>query len=117
VSSFRHRCAGLEQRIGLDKGEGFRVYIRDVRKSQPKHPNKLRECRVAAVLSREQLAALTTRAAEQDPILFAPISPRSLERLERGEVRPHPSTARTLAHVLLQEVADLFASGTSNSSP
>ena len=74
-------------------------------------PNGVRRRREEALLTRGQLAELSTRAVETDPILYAAISVRSLERLERGEVQPRSRTAVTVAYVLGRSVSDLFPEG------
>lgn len=67
-------------------------------------PNKLREARQDAFLTREELAE---RASAPDQ----PVNARSLERLERGEVRPRPATARALAQFFGIEPKLLFPMG------
>ncbi len=78
------------------------------------HPNELRARRYDKSFSRVQLAALTERAAAEDPVLYGSVSARSLERLERGEVRPQARSAQALAKVLETSVPELFPFGVSD---
>jgi len=78
------------------------------------YPNELRTRRHEASISRAQLAELTKRVAEEDPVFYTAVSARSLERLERGEVRPQAKTAHALAKALERSVADLFPHGISD---
>ena len=85
-----------------------------VAEGAPPHPNELRARRHDKSYSRVQLAALTERAAAEDPLLFGAVSARSLERLERGEVRPQAKGAHALAKALECSVPELFPCGLSD---
>jgi transcriptional regulator with XRE-family HTH domain len=71
---------------------------------EQRYPNELRKARQDAFLTREELAE---RASSPDQL----VNPRSLERLERGEVRPRPSTARALAQFFGLDPKVLFPLG------
>lgn len=46
--------------------------------------------------------------------MYGAVSARSLERLERGEVRPQAKNAHALANALDASVAELFPNGVSD---
>jgi transcriptional regulator with XRE-family HTH domain len=85
-----------------------------VAEGAPLYPNELRNRRHEVSLSRAQLAALTERAAAEDSVLYGSVSARSLERLERGEVRPQARSAQALAKALGTPVPELFPLGVSD---
>lgn len=78
------------------------------------YPNKLRELRLAAFLTRLQLAAKTALLAEGEPNAYNAVSARSLERLERGETKPRIKTAAALSKVLERNPWDVFPLGPDN---
>lgn len=75
------------------------------------YPNGIREGRTLRLITRERLADLTAELAVTEPKLFASISARSLERLERGETRPRLRVAAALAKALDIDPATLFPHG------
>ena len=78
--------------------------------SEP-YPNKLRERRLAAFLTRAQLADKTAKLAEAESEAYNSVSARSLERLERGETKPRIKTAASLAKALEVSPQELFPLG------
>ena len=79
--------------------------------SAPPYPNRVREFRVAAFLSREALHERTSVLEQEDKASYAAISARTLERLERGETRPRIRTAAAIAKVLGISPTELFPLG------
>ena len=75
------------------------------------YPNGLREARVAALLTRRQLAERCAILAAGSPDNFVPVTVRGLENLERGVNRPRIRTAATLAKALEVNHTHLFPGG------
>lgn len=61
---------------------------------RPPSPLALREARERAELSQERLAA------------YAWVSPRTIHRIERGLVSPHPTTRHSIRAVLAKRLRD-----------
>lgn len=74
-------------------------------------PNKLREARENASLTRKRLAALCARLADEDAVRYTAVGQSTIQHLERGLAQPRASTAATLAVVLESSVAELFPQG------
>lgn len=74
-------------------------------------PNRIRELRLAASMTRERLAAATAALAAEDPVAYSSVTARSLEALEQGRTRPRVRTAAALAKALGSEAADVFPHG------
>lgn len=74
-------------------------------------PNRLRETRENASLTRRRLAALCARVADEDAVRYTAVGQSTIQHLERGLAQPRASTAATLAIVLETSVTDLFPHG------
>ncbi|HEY3782382.1 MAG TPA: helix-turn-helix transcriptional regulator [Fimbriimonadaceae bacterium] len=75
------------------------------------YPNKLRDHREGANLTRRQLSALCTRLADQDNVLHTGVSIPTIQKLERGLAQPRSSTARTISEALKADVQAVFTAG------
>jgi hypothetical protein len=61
--------------------------------AEDKFPNNLLVDRKRSFLTRVGLAALTQELAEVDPVRYAKVSARTLEKIENGKCLPRPRTA------------------------
>ena len=75
------------------------------------YPNRVRELRLAAFMTRDQLAAGTAALAAEDAAAFASVTARSLEALEQGRTRPRLRTAAAIAKALEADAAHVFPHG------
>lgn len=75
------------------------------------YPNKLRELRLAAFLTRQQLADKTAVLAELEPSSYSSVPARRFERLERGEMRPRIRSAAAIAKALEMDPTEVFPLG------
>ena len=73
--------------------------------------NRLRELRLAAFLTKTQLADLTLSLAVDDPATYSKVSARTLDYLERGESRPRIKVAKSLARALNLDAIEVFPLG------
>lgn len=75
------------------------------------YPNRLRELRLAAFLTRQQLADKTVVLAEEEPNSYSAVPVRRFERLERGEMRPRIRSAAAIAKALEMDPTEVFPLG------
>lgn len=76
-----------------------------------RYPNRLREFRERALLTRVEFAKKSELLAAGDPHTHRFISHETLRNLEGGFTRPRLSTARTIAAVLGVPAELLFPAG------
>jgi transcriptional regulator with XRE-family HTH domain len=74
-------------------------------------PNKLREFRETAGLTREGLKGLCDNLGQNDPLRYKSISLTTLRNLELGQNRPKIRTANTISKAIEQSVSVLFPLG------
>ncbi len=74
-------------------------------------PNKLRETREAAGLTREGLKGICDNLGQSDPLRYKSISLTTLRNLELSQNKPKIRTANTISKALEQPVATLFPLG------
>lgn len=79
--------------------------------TEPPFPNRLRELRLRALVTREELAARTKKLEDENPAAYGAVSARSLERIEAGGSRPRLRVAAALAAAIGAEPSDLFPHG------
>ncbi len=79
--------------------------------SNPPWPNRLREYRDAAYITRAQLSLKCSRLAEQDETRFVPVSLGAIRHLESGSTRPRRSTAATVSAALNVRAEEMFPNG------
>ena len=77
----------------------------------PDFPNRLREKREAAMMTRAQVALRCKQLAAEDATRYIPVSSSAIRDLETGKRRPRPSTAATLAAALQADAHLLFPCG------
>ena len=78
---------------------------------QEKYRNKLREARVGAKLTRDQLLRRCRTLHDEDHERFVSLGLTTLKQIEAGSVRPRLKRAVTLAAALGATVEDLFPLG------
>jgi DNA-binding XRE family transcriptional regulator len=64
------------------------------------------------MLTRQQVAQICERLAQQDPARYVTVSPKTMGALENGRRKPRRTIAATLAAALGKTVEELFPLGT-----
>jgi len=75
------------------------------------YPNKLRQARIAATLTQNEVIERIKTLAKNDPDQFITLSLSALKRLESGKRRPRFRTARTFCELYHESIEELFPEG------
>lgn len=74
-------------------------------------PNRVRELRLARLMTREALSEATKALEASDSAAYGSVSARTLERIETGKARPRVRPAAAIAKALEAEPGEVFPHG------